>query len=485
MTGSPPPQRSRRDRILRLCVLGVVFSPILALLAWYAFFRLTNANAISRLEDRMRQRGEPMNLAQLAAKYPPIPDAENAAVGLLELWEKDDPAFWQAFLRGEKSLPQRAERTVAPALPFLGAESPKRLSRSEPLPPASRQAAEDFVKQQAEHMEAVRLALQRPRCIFPVKITDGYAALLPHLSEMKREAQTFRLLGTLAVERGDVDGAIAGLEDISRTGQSLSKSPFLIDQLVRVSCLAMPVDDAQRLLSQRVLTETQFARLEKLLQKSQAQEGLRLALLSERAAMVSVFDLPAKSLGQFAGEASGQEPAIAHAYRAGSGFLAFTGLADRDRRLILETMEQGIALADEDSPSALEQFESVYIKAAEKAQQFPQRIFSAMMLPSLTRVGTRFAAFESRRRAALAALAVERYRLEHQGRLPDNLAALVPKFLPQVPGDPFDGQPLRYHTLSKGYVIYSVGRDRHDDGGKERPEKGEAKDYDETFIVER
>jgi hypothetical protein len=44
---------------------------------------------------------------------------------------------------------------------------------------------------------------------------------------------------------------------------------------------------------------------------------------------------------------------------------------------------------------------------------------------------------------------------------------------------------LRYHTLSKGYVIYSVGRDRHDDGGKERPEKGEAKDYDETFIVER
>jgi len=484
MTGSPP-QRGRHGRILRACVLGLVLAPVLALLVWYALFRLSNANAISRMEARIRQRGEPLNLAQLAAKYQPIPDAENAAAALLDLWEKEDPAFWQAFLRGEKSLPQHVERKVAPALPFLGAESPKRLSRSEPLPPASLEATEEYAKQQTAHMEAVRLALQRPRCVFPVSITDGYAALLPHLAEMKREAQTFRLIGMLALEHGDADGAIAALEDIRRTGQSLGKSPFLIDQLVRVSCLSMAVDEAQRLLSQRALTETQLAQLETLLNKSQAQEGLRLALLSERAAMLSVFGSPAQTLGQFDGQSSADEPPIAHAYRAGKGVLAVTGLADRDRRLMLETMEQGIALADEESPAALEQFEQVYVGAAQKAQQFPQRIFSAMMLPSLQKVGTRFATFEARRRAALVAVAVERYRLKRQGPLPENLVALVPEFLPQVPADPFDGQPLRYRKLSKGYVIYSVGRDRQDDGGKERPEKGEAKDYDETFIVER
>jgi len=426
-----------------------------------------------------------MNLAQLAAKYPSIPDSENAAVALLELWEKDAPEFWQAYLRGEKSLPQRTERKVPPALPFLGAESPRRLARPEPLPPANREATEEYVKQQTVHMEAVKLALQRPRCLFPVNIKDGYAALLPYLAEMKREAQTFRLNGMLALDRGDVDGAIAALEDVRRTGQALARSPFLIDQLVRVSCLSIAVDDAQRLLSRLALTENQLARLETLLKKSQAQEGLPLALLSERAAMVSVFDAPTRTLQQFDSQPSADEPLIGRAYRAGDGFLAVTGLADRDRRLILETMEQGIALSDEDSPAALEQFENVYIKATERAQQFPQRILSAMMLPSLQRVGTRFAAFEARRRAALAAVAVEHHRLGHQGRLPENLAALVPEFLPQAPIDPFDGQALRYHTLSKGYVIYSVGRDRHDDGGKEHPEKGEAKDYDETFIVER
>jgi hypothetical protein len=482
MNGSPPRKRTRQERIVRACVLGVVLSPLLLLLGWYLFFRLSNANAIDRLEARVRQRGEPLNLAQLAAKYPPLPDAENAAVPLLELWEKENPAFWQAWLRGERALPQRKEPEFAPALPYFGAEARRRVPRSGPLEAPAREAAEAYVQQQAEHIEAARRALQRPRCVFPVRVADGYNALLPHLAEMKREAQTFRLVGALALERGDVDATLSALEDIRRTGQALARSPFLIEQLVRLSCLIMAVDDAQRLLSQRTLTEAQLGRLNTLLEQLRAEEGLRISLVSERASMVSVFEQP---LSQVAGEPSAEEPAIARVYRAGKGFLAISGLGDRDRRLILETMEEGIALADEDSPAALDQFEKLYLGASQKAQQFPKRFLSAMMLPALQRVGTRFAAFEARRRDGLSAVAVERYRLGHQGRLPENLAALVPELLPQVSIDPFDGQPLRFRKLSPGYVIYSVGRDRHDDGGKERPEKGEAKDYDETFIVER
>ena len=63
-----------------------------------------------------------------------------------------------------------------------------------------------------------------------------------------------------------------------------------------------------------------------------------------------------------------------------------------------------------------------------------------------------------------ATLAIERYRLAN-GKLPDQLTDLVPTFLPSVPTDPFDGKPLRYKTLPKGYVVYSVGDDREDNGG--------------------
>ena len=108
-----------------------------------------------------------------------------------------------------------------------------------------------------------------------------------------------------------------------------------------------------------------------------------------------------------------------------------------------------------------------------------------MLLPALSRAGTRFATFESRRRAALTAIAVEQYRLVHDGRVPDNLDQLLPEFLSEIPKDPFDGQPLRFRVLRPGYVVYSIGCDRKDNEGKERPAKRSAKDYDETFFVER
>jgi hypothetical protein len=43
---------------------------------------------------------------------------------------------------------------------------------------------------------------------------------------------------------------------------------------------------------------------------------------------------------------------------------------------------------------------------------------------------------------------------------------LVPEFLPAVPVDPADGQPLRYRAAAAGgFTLYSVGEDGVDDGG--------------------
>jgi hypothetical protein len=62
---------------------------------------------------------------------------------------------------------------------------------------------------------------------------------------------------------------------------------------------------------------------------------------------------------------------------------------------------------------------------------------------------------------------------------------LKPQFLTDVPKDPFDGKPLRFKSLSPGYVIYSVGADRTDNDGLDRAKRYPRKDYDETFMVER
>ena len=88
---------------------------------------------------------------------------------------------------------------------------------------------------------------------------------------------------------------------------------------------------------------------------------------------------------------------------------------------------------------------------------------------------------------ARVGLAAERYRLK-EGQLPDTLDELVPGYMPQLPLDPFDGKPLRFRHLDKGYVIYSVGQDLTDDQGEARKPRGSRKGqetWDETFTVMR
>ena len=81
--------------------------------------------------------------------------------------------------------------------------------------------------------------------------------------------------------------------------------------------------------------------------------------------------------------------------------------------------------------------------------------------------------------------------MSHSGDLPAYLDVLVPQFLANVPLDPFDGQPLRFKRLDQGYVVYSIGRDGRDGGGKEKPllsvkmPAEQRQRYDVTFTVNR
>jgi hypothetical protein len=84
------------------------------------------------------------------------------------------------------------------------------------------------------------------------------------------------------------------------------------------------------------------------------------------------------------------------------------------------------------------------------------------------------------------ALEIERWRLAHGGRAPDSLAELVPEFAPSIPLDLFDNNPLHYKKLARGFLVYSIGPDFTDDGGKEKPAGAADSDhYDITFSVER
>ncbi len=90
---------------------------------------------------------------------------------------------------------------------------------------------------------------------------------------------------------------------------------------------------------------------------------------------------------------------------------------------------------------------------------------------------------EAQLTALRTALALERFRLTHEGKIPVTLAELVPAYLPKIPRDIFDNLPLPFKPLPRGYVLYSIGADGVDDGGLEW--SNAATNYDKTFTVER
>jgi len=68
-------------------------------------------------------------------------------------------------------------------------------------------------------------------------------------------------------------------------------------------------------------------------------------------------------------------------------------------------------------------------------------------------------------RLLIAEIALRCYTSE-QGQAPLRLDELVPKYLQQVPSDPFSANPLVYRPQGTNWLLYSVGLDRMDHGGK-------------------
>jgi Txe/YoeB family toxin of Txe-Axe toxin-antitoxin module len=46
------------------------------------------------------------------------------------------------------------------------------------------------------------------------------------------------------------------------------------------------------------------------------------------------------------------------------------------------------------------------------------------------------------------------------------LAKEVEQVLDEIPNNPFTDEPLKYRRTKNGYIVYSVGQDLVDDGGK-------------------
>jgi len=130
-----------------------------------------------------------------------------------------------------------------------------------------------------------------------------------------------------------------------------------------------------------------------------------------------------------------------------------------EAEVVLPLWERGESRADQALKEAV-------ARSIERYRYLPIAVF----FPSLSRAGILAETATQRRDAALAAAALELYRRDH-GDWPASLRELTPQYLPAVPLDRYDGKSIKYRLVNGQPVLYSIGVDRDDDGGRV-PERG-------------
>jgi hypothetical protein len=110
------------------------------------------------------------------------------------------------------------------------------------------------------------------------------------------------------------------------------------------------------------------------------------------------------------------------------------------------------------------------------------KLFVGLFLPANRPCNTAIDRWSMQRELTDMALALAAYRADH-GSYPATLAELAPKYIAKVPKDIFNDADLHYKREAGGYLLYSVGQNGKDDGGKTREDDPPAgADWDDLVV---
>ena len=387
--------------------------------------------------------------------------------------------------------------------PFVGGELP---------------AVQAWLEQNDAALDVVVSGLACPRFYEPMIVDDGddaagiNSATMPYLSMYREYAWALMCRAHCAVGEGRLDDAIEDLCALRRLAAHLRAGPTFISGLVAQGIDEIYLDLLQTMLACDGL---ELRHLDRIQQGQSPQLGQRTAVQvlshDERLYMLDLIqqgwvgrlDMDQYGGGEIIfGEEDGQSLLGAYMMMLDDRFDINAAMRSANRlcdewgevfsidsygRFVERFEAYEAQLKDAWSPKdarllaavvegenldALsgEQLTSVVVEALGLSTIFPSAFvrkgeFDTAMQDEMVRVG----------------IALERYRLDH-GDYPPGLGALVPGYLPVIPEDLFDGEPLRYVPKAglAGYLLYSVWRDQVDHGGSE---EYEARDL--VFRVER
>lgn len=509
-----PNPRPSRFPTFRRCVRAV-FSrrslyALIALVTLTALYHAEENFRGKRAWERYRKEAEARGVKFDFAAFipPPVPDEQNAANNrIVQEWFPKpllDDANWPKLVANaeqriaspknptERRTTERFIDLMAMKEALAEEESGKekrnqRIAQADPTPQERAGAALavlESLKVYQPALDELRAASKRPYVRYPIdyKLDDPFSILLPHLAKIKRLVQTVRLQASANLAAGHVDDAFTDVLFMLWLTDSIRDEPFLINQLVRVACLQITLQPIWEGLAEHKWTEAHLHQLQERLRRFDFVGDMVGPMGSERAASVGVIDRLARDSRSRPGIADlfdmGNQPKIkprAAAFLTSlvpRGWFYFEAL--NYCTLLDDQMKDGFDLQKKtiNGPQMDEnnaRMEADLDDAKGMKAVFTHRYFAKVLLPALKNATRKFALGQVAADEAALACALERYRLAN-GKLPENLEALVPKFMAKLPHDVLTGEPLKYERISDGaFVLSSVGWPITGDGGKGFP----------------
>lgn len=358
-----------------------------------------------------------------------------------------------------------------------------------------------FEPNRAAVEELRRYLKERPECRYPIQyIQDNHGLflkpLLPHLSGLRNLALYPSALALIHLARGESAPAQEDIFYLLDLADTLQREPFPISLVVRMSISRVALDVLWEGIEAQAWSAEQLQQLQERFRKVNFWNDQKLSIMGDRAAHNQ----------ELAVDPRWMEVLIHQVYAAPETFIepgseSFFETAKMRLRPIgwyyRELLEFNLMtdsllniFNDEDQrykPTELaETFKTLnYYRTPDSGAKFARLIIASGRLQDNENTFCSVAYNQFLHQAAEVACALERYRLAN-GRYPASLKALG-ELLPEesLPRDWVNDRPPQIRQTDTGYLLWSAGWDRKDDGGTRSQEAGAPVEGDWVWEISR
>jgi hypothetical protein len=468
---------SRRRKIL--IVVGAALAAVV-LIPVIRHYQLKAA--VNRYRAELKAKGEPMELAQVIP--PTLTPEQNSAAFFLKAASLLD-TNWNVL----GSNPPPAMRMVAPGKAMIGWQQPDVRESGKNGPTNSWLEIDCVLTLEKNALDTLRQLPEHSQFDFKIDYSAGFSKMkYSSLVPAKKAAQRLSASAINGLRRNDTDTAARDIEAMLAVANGISHDRILISELVRIAIAQISVAASWEFLQSTNITDGQLAALQHTWSCLEFIQAFENSITTERAVgTIELAEMRSSGLQHYL-DLSGKAGLFDTEASLLSGFKVkykatmwrfWWSYPDELRYLqgmqvLLEPMRQTrtnytLLAVDIEARNRMKKLpfmsdkdDGFWFTDPTKAD-FHFIISSSM--PAFESAFNKVMRVEAARQTIVTAIALKRYQLKY-GKYPTDLDLLAPEFVPTVPLDPVDGQPLRYRLNFDGtFLLYSIGENGEDDGG--------------------